>query len=123
MEAELVRWTLDLYNGGPDTCGVVTSGGTESCILAVLAYREWAKAEKGITQPNIVMSETAHCAFEKGAFYLGVEIRKVPMTKYFKCDVKAIKRAMDSNTVCLVASAPEFAFGNYEPVSEIAAIA
>jgi len=34
-----------------------------------------------------------------------------------------MKRAMDSNTVCLVASAPEYAFGNYEPVAEIAAIA
>jgi len=123
MEAEIIRWTLDLYSGNNETCGIVTSGGTESIILAMLAYRERAKAEKGITNPNMVMSETAHCAFDKGGHYFGIEIRKVPMGKDFKCDVNAIKRAMDSNTVCLVASAPEYAFGNYEPVAEIAAIA
>jgi sphinganine-1-phosphate aldolase len=123
MEAELIRWTLDLYNGGPDSCGIVTSGGTESIILAMLAYREKAKAEKGITQPNMVMSETAHCAFDKGGFYFGIEIRKVPLTKDFRCDVQAMVNAMDSNTICLVASAPEYAFGNYDPVAEIAEIA
>ena len=47
MEAEIIRWTLDLYNGGEDACGIVTSGGTESIILSMLAYREKAKAEKG----------------------------------------------------------------------------
>jgi len=123
MEAELIRWTLDLYNGGPDTCGIVTSGGTESIILSILSYREKAKAEKGITKPNIIMSETAHPAFDKAGFYLGVEIRKIPMTKNFKCDVQGIRKAIDSNTICLIASAPEYAFGNYEPVSEVAAIA
>lgn len=123
LEAELIRWTLDLYNGGPEACGIVTSGGTESIILAMLAYREKAKAEKGITQPNMVMSETAHCAFDKGGFYFGIEVRKVPMTKNYKCDVQAMMNAIDSNTICLVASAPEYAFGNYEPVAEIAEIA
>ena len=123
MEAEIIRWTLDLYNGGKDACGIVTSGGTESIILAMLAYREKAKAEKGITQPNIIMSETAHCAFDKGGHYFGLEVRKIPMTKDYRCDVKAIKRAIDSNTVCLVGSAPEYAFGNYEPIAELAAIA
>ena len=123
MEAEIIRWTLDLYKGGQEACGIVTSGGTESIILALLAYREKAKAEKGITQPNVIMSETAHCAFDKGGHYFGLEIRKIPMTKDFRCDVQAIKRAMDSNTVCLVGSAPEYAFGNFEPIAELAAIA
>ena len=39
MEAEIIRWTLDLYNGDKDTCGILTSGGTESIILAMLSYR------------------------------------------------------------------------------------
>lgn len=123
MEAEIIRWTLNLYNGDKEACGIVTSGGTESIVLAMLAYREKAKAEWGITNPNVIMSETAHCAFDKGGHYFGLEVRKVPMTKDYKCDVQAIKRAMDSNTVCLIASAPEYAFGNYEPVAELAAIA
>jgi sphinganine-1-phosphate aldolase len=39
MEAEIIRWTLDLYNGDKDSCGIVTSGGTESILLAILSYK------------------------------------------------------------------------------------
>lgn len=123
MEAEIIRWTIDLYKGGKDQCGIVTSGGTESIVLAMLAYREKCLREKGVTKPNIVMSETAHCAFDKAGFYFGIEIRKVPITKDFKADFNAFKKFIDSNTICLVASCPEYAFGNYDPVEKIAALA
>ena len=84
MEAEIIRWTLNLYHGGPnwgnEACGVVTSGGTESILLAMLAYREKAKRERGVTEPNIVCSETAHVAVDKACFYFKIEIRKIPVT-------------------------------------------
>jgi len=123
MEAEIIRWTLDLYNGDKESCGVVTSGGTESILLAMLAYKEKAKREKGVTEPNIVMSETAHCAFDKACFYFGIELRKVPISNDFMCDFAGIKRNIDSNTICIVASCPEYAFGTYDPVEKIAALA
>ena len=91
MEAEIIRWTLDLYKGGPDHCGIVTSGGTESIILAVLAYRGHGKSN-GITKPNIVMSNTAHCAFDKACFYFEIEIRKVPITSDCLADLEAMKK-------------------------------
>jgi len=123
MEAEIIRWTLNLYNGDKDACGVVTSGGTESILLAVLAYREKAKHERGITKPNIVMSETAHAAFDKACFYFGVEMRKLPITSDFKADFNGIKRSIDKNTIALVVSCPEYAFGTYDDVEKIAALA
>lgn len=123
MEAEIIRWTLNLYNGGSETCGIVTSGGTESIILCMLAYREKCAKEKGVTKPNIVCSETAHAAFDKAGFYYQIEIRKIPITKDFMADYDAMKRAVDKNTICLVASAPEYAYGNYDPVEKIAALA
>jgi len=92
MEAEIIRWTLDLYRGDENCCGIVTSGGTESIILALLAYREQAKTERGITRPNIVCSNTAHCAFDKACFYFEIEIRKVPITSDHMADVDAMKR-------------------------------
>lgn len=92
MEAEIIRWTANLYNGDKNTCGIITSGGTESIILCMLAYREQARAERGVTKPNIVMSETAHCAFEKAGFYFQIEIRKVPLTKDFMCDLNGMKK-------------------------------
>jgi sphinganine-1-phosphate aldolase len=123
MEAEIIRWTLELYRGDENACGIITSGGTESIILACLAYREKALAERGVTKPNMVMSETAHCAFDKAGFYLGIEIRKVPITSDFVADLDGIKKLIDSNTIALVASAPEYAYGNYDPVEKIATLA
>jgi len=44
----------DIFSGGPETCGAVTSGGTESIIMACKAYRDHGRAVLGITEPNIV---------------------------------------------------------------------
>ncbi|EER08874.1 sphingosine phosphate lyase, putative [Perkinsus marinus ATCC 50983] len=45
MEAEVIAMTLNLFNGKPDegACGSVTSGGTESILLAMKAYRDWGR--------------------------------------------------------------------------------
>lgn len=127
MEAEIIRWTLNLYHGGPmwgnEACGVVTSGGTESILLAMLAYREKAKRERGVTEPNIVCSETAHCAVDKACFYFNIELRKIAVTEDLRADHKGIEKAIDSNTICLFASAPEYAFGTYDNVEKMAKMA
>lgn len=67
MEAEIIRMVCSMYNGGEKSCGVLTSGGTESILLAMVAYREFGLT-KGIKKPNIVMSNAAHAAFDKAAF-------------------------------------------------------
>jgi sphinganine-1-phosphate aldolase len=67
MEAEIIRMVCTMYNGGKESCGVLTSGGTESILLAMVAYREFGLT-KGIKKPNIVMSNAAHAAFDKASF-------------------------------------------------------
>jgi sphinganine-1-phosphate aldolase len=52
-----------------------------------------------------------------------MEVRKVPMTKDHKYDLDGVRRQIDSNTVCIVASGPEYAYGSYDPVPEISALA
>ena len=68
-EAEVIRMCCNMYNGDKNTCGLISSGGTESIILAVMAAREREK-ERGVTQPNMVMSQSAHAAFDKASFFL-----------------------------------------------------
>jgi len=123
MEAEIIRMSCNLYHGDAQTCGMGTSGGTDSILSAMLAYREQGLIEKGIKYPNIVASETAHAAFDKAGFYFGIEIRKVPVTSDLKADVAAMKQQIDSNTVVIVSSGPEYPYGNYDPLPEIAALA
>ena len=43
---------------GLESCGCVTTCGTESILLACKAYREWGKSEKGINQVCLLSQRT-----------------------------------------------------------------
>ena len=63
FEAEIVAMTADMLGGaGQDVCGTVSSGGTESIMLAMKTYRDWAREKKGITRPEMIVPVTAHAA-------------------------------------------------------------
>lgn len=120
MEAEVVQWTVNLFNGGEDACGTMTSGGTESIIMAMKVYRQIGY-EKGIRFPEIVCSVSAHCAFDKAAEYFRMKIRHVPVDPRTRMvNIKAMRNAISSNTVVLVGSAPQFPHGIVDPIEDIA---
>ncbi|MBK8257285.1 MAG: aspartate aminotransferase family protein [Polyangiaceae bacterium] len=124
MEAEVVQMAARLLNGPDGTVGAMTSGGTESILLAVYTYRERARKARGLRgTPEIVVPVTAHPAFDKGAHYFGVKLRKVDVRDDFTADPKAMARAINSKTVALVASAPQYPHGVVDPIAEIAAVA
>lgn len=123
MEGEIVRMLASMYQGKPgQVVGSVTSGGTESIIMACKAYRDYAIKVKGISgTPEIVAPVTAHAAFEKGANMLGCKIVHVPVDKRtFKVDLRALRRAITANTCMLVGSAPQFPHGILDPIAKIA---
>ena len=129
-EAEIVSMTADLLGAGARTagaaarvCGTVTSGGTESILLAMKAYRDEARERRGITEPEIVAAETAHTAFDKAAQYFGIRRVNVPVDSSYRADVAAMRSAINKNTVALVASAPAFPHGTIDPVEAIAELA
>jgi sphinganine-1-phosphate aldolase len=117
-----MHMTLALHNAPEGACGLAPSGGTESILLAMLAYREWGK-KRGITNPNVVVPVTAHGSLDKASFYFGFELRKVPMRADFSVDLEEMRRLIDSNTVALVGSAPDYAFGMFDDIPSIAALA
>ncbi|XP_023332343.1 sphingosine-1-phosphate lyase [Eurytemora carolleeae] len=120
MEAEVVRMTGELFHGGEDMVGTMTSGGTESIILAVLAYRGYARERKGIDKPNLVIPQTGHVGFDKAGHLLGVEVRHVPVNPVtFKPDIKEFRKYIDRNTVMLVGSAPQYPHGILDPILEL----
>lgn len=98
----------------------MTSGGTESIILACLSSRNFARA-RGISSPVMIVPVTAHAAFDKACQLLGIRIRHVrcdPATG--KVDLKAMKWAIDGNTCLLVGSAPNFPYGSVDDIQAIA---
>ena len=103
--------------------GTVTSGGTESILLAMKTYRDWARERRGITDPNVVAPTTAHVAFDKAAQYFGFDLRRIPVGADFRGDVEEMEAAIDRHTIALVGSAPTFPHGVIDPIEPLADIA
>ncbi|XP_053730188.1 sphingosine-1-phosphate lyase 1 isoform X2 [Synchiropus splendidus] len=123
MEAEVVRMACTLFRGGPNSCGTVTSGGTESILMACKAYRDMAY-ERGVKYPEILAPVSVHAAFDKAAHYFGMKLVHIPLDKKtMKVDVKAMKRAISRNTAMLVCSAPQFPHGIMDPIEEVGKLA
>jgi sphinganine-1-phosphate aldolase len=122
MQSDVVAMVADLLHGGPEAAGFMTSGGTESILLAVKAARTRGRA-RGVTSPQMVLPTSAHAAFEKGAEYFGVRSVRVPVRDDFTADPRAMADAVTDDTILLVASAPSYPQGVIDPVAEIAALA
>ncbi len=115
-----------LGSGSPDEVGTMTSGGTESCALSVLAARERWRAKNGDPhgRPTAILPDTVHPAFLKAAHLFDVDVIRVPVDPVtFKADVAATAAAIDERTALVVVSAPSYAHGVIDPIEEIAALA
>ena len=123
IQREVVGWTSSLLHGDDDVAGFLTSGGTESILCAVLAARERAAAERGITEPEIVLAESAHAAFHKAAHNFGLTVRKAPVRPDFTADVDAMAQMVNANTAIVVGSAPQYPHGVQDDIAAIAALA
>jgi sphinganine-1-phosphate aldolase len=123
MEKEVVAMAADLLNAPPDASGCMTSGGTESILQAVRVARDRAKAERGVTEPTLVIPFSAHPAFAKAAKYFQLELVHVPLADDRRADVAAAERLIDDRTALVVGSAPNYPHGVVDPIPELAALA
>src|SRR5579859_7321499 len=123
LEAEIVAMTASMLHGTEHVCGVVTFGGTESLINPLIVYRDRGRAEKGITEPEVIVPVTAHPALDKGAHLLGIKLVKAPLRDDWRADARWVREHVTANTVALVGSAPNYAHGIIDPISELSDIA
>lgn len=126
FEAEIVSMTAHMLGSDKtddEIVGTVSSGGTESILLAMKTYRDWARATKNITEPEMVIPSTAHVAFEKASQYFGIKLIRVPVGSDFRADVPAMEAAITPNTIVMVGSAPPFPHGIVDPIEELSEIA
>jgi sphinganine-1-phosphate aldolase len=120
MENDLVSFARALVEGPATMVGTLTSGGTESCLLAVQGARD---SRPDLASPSIVVPDTVHAAFHKAGHYFGVRVVVVPTGPDHRADAAAMAAAIDDTTVLVVASAPSYADGVVDPVPAIAAAA
>lgn len=124
MEHDVVRMTAHMLHGDREVVGTMSSGGTESILLAILTYRQHARKKRPwVRRPEVVVPESAHAAFYKAGDYFDVEIVKAPLQKDFRADVAEIEKRISDNTIALVGSAACYPYGVIDPIEDLAAVA
>ena len=126
FEAEIVQMAANMLgarDADGSVCGSVTSGGTESILLAMKTSRDWARKEKGITNPEIVAPSTAHPAFDKAGQYFGITVTRVGVDANYRADIAAMEKAITRNTIAIIGSAPSFPHGIIDPIPELSELA
>lgn len=155
LERDIVSMTASILSGSTDASpsgaesnenesenervrGQVTSGGSESIILAVLAARELSfrtgrcvRFGDESRRPEIVLAASAHAAFFKAAHYFGMRVKVVKPSSSSSSSASAaavaprltggdVRRHLTRNTALVVASAPSFPHGVVDDVVGIA---
>jgi glutamate/tyrosine decarboxylase-like PLP-dependent enzyme len=125
MEEEVVAMGLSVFHAPSSGVGFMTTGGSESIVLAVKACRNWVRRKSGRSdhRGNIVAPYSVHPSFSKAAQLMDIELRRISLADNYRADVMAMARAMDRNTIMLVGSAPCFSYGTFDPIVELAALA
>jgi len=124
MESDVVGMALSLQSAPDAGAGSMTSGGTESIMLAVKACRDYSVAHKPVNGvPEIVAPYSVHPAFDKAAQLMGLNVVRVPCADDHKADTNAMENAITPNTIMLVGSAPCFPYGLIDPIDTLGAIA
>lgn len=131
LEAEIVAMAARMLGGdtaaardpNDQVCGAITFGGSESIMLPMLVYREKARAERGITAPEMVVPSTIHPAFHKGAHYFGITLVRVPVGPDFLADVAAIRASITENTIAIAGSAGNYPHGLIDPLEQLSELA
>lgn len=124
MENDVMGFMVKWLRGDEETVGHLTTGGTESLLLALKTARDRARTlQPHITKPEVILPFTVHSSFFKACSYFDIVPVVIPVTEDFRADVNAIKNAITPNTILIAASAPSYAFGVVDPIREIGEIA
>ncbi|MBW2062238.1 MAG: aspartate aminotransferase family protein [Deltaproteobacteria bacterium] len=124
FENEVVAMTGAMLGGDENVAGTMTTGGTESILMAMKTYRQWARATKpGITKPEVLLPLTAHPAFEKACAYFDLKAVHAPINSDFQADVKEMEKLITKNTIVMVGSAVAYPHGVVDPIPELAGLA
>lgn len=124
MERDLIGFATRMLHGGRSVVGTVTSGGTESCLLAVKTARDlWREAHPEGGRPRLLTATSVHAAFQKAAHLFDLDWDAVP------CNVDGSVRAdeliarMGDDVALVVVSAPAYPSGALEPIADVAGAA
>lgn len=132
IEHQLIEWLVSIMGYPSQAYGNLTSGGSIASLIAVKAARDHHQINSDNVRKSVVYftAHTHHCihkALDTVGLYEGV-MRKVPMTKEFQMDTKALEAAIKEDRASglqpflVVASAGTTDIGAVDKMDTIAEI-
>jgi len=123
MESEIIKMVGHLFELPESGGGNLTTGGTESTICALKAYKKHKKKYFNLFRPEVLCTKTVHAAVNKACDLLDLKIVYIDLDKNNVMDLDDLKRKISINTCVIVASYPCFAYGLCDPIEKIGKIA
>jgi glutamate/tyrosine decarboxylase-like PLP-dependent enzyme len=123
-ESDVVAMLLELLDAPESAGGSVTSGGTESNMMAIKTSRDWARENRpAAREPEMLLPRTAHPSFEKGAQMFGVKPVRMAHSPGFRADIDGMAKAINDNTIMIVGSAPPYPYGTTDDIDALSKLA
>lgn len=123
MESEIIHMVGSLYNLPKEGVGNLTTGGTESTILALRAYKKIKKKSLYVFKPEVLCTKTVHAAVFKACELLDLNIVYVDLDENYEMDVNDLQSKINFKTCVIIASAPCFPYGLMDPIDKISEVA
>ncbi len=121
MESEIIKMIGSLFELPSEGGGNLVTGGTESTILALKAYKKYKNLY--FFKPEVCCTKTVHAAVNKACELLDLRIVYVDLNEDNVMDVDDLKRKISFRTCAIIASYPCFAYGLNDPIEEISIVA
>lgn len=120
MEGSVSSMCKNLFHGPEGTYGIITNGGTTSILEACKSHVFYAKKVRFIKNPEIIVPDTEHTAFDKAAEILGITVKKAPVDiQTGKVNIQAVESLITKKTCLIVGSAPSYPYGVFDDIEAL----
>lgn len=125
MESEVIKMVGKLFYMPKKGGGNITTGGTESTILALKAYKKMYKSKSWLNlfKPEVLCTRTVHAAVNKACELLDLKIVYVELDEDYIMDLNDLYWKISERTCVIIGSAPCFSYGLMDPIREIGKMA
>jgi len=118
LEKEAIGTLASLLHGEASE-GFIVSGGTEANLLALLAARNRAN----LTNPEVVLPQSAHFSFNKICSLLKITPVQARLNNTFVVDTASVEQCINKNTIAIVGTVGTAELGKVDPIGKLSEIA
>jgi tyrosine decarboxylase/aspartate 1-decarboxylase len=118
LEQDVIRKLANLLNA-KNSVGFVVSGGTEANLLALWAARN----SSNVSNPEVVVPESAHFSFDKVCNLLKLKPVRANLDRSYRVIPESVEACITERTVAIVGTAGTAELGVVDPIGKLSEIA